>query len=465
MINRARMTIALGLVAVLIGLFVVLTGQGTGQGDERELTFMKPPEGVINVTDYVADVENPGTDKEDWQPAFQKAIEVAQQELRPLYVPAGEYKTRQPIVIVPVKRELTRSGWHCGLRVFGDGHNLSVISQQVETENVIDWTGLTYRESAYGGHLSHIGLRGGKTALNIKWHNNFTLESCYIHGPMEYGIHAEGWSSRFLNSGIRWCRKAGIYAGGVGTFNNCIIRDCYFSRNGIGFHMPNRGFGNRIEGCAFEKCAKAAIYLGGTMELGKHPFSVESFTINNCYFEQNGYSNVSFLPVEGPVSTIHLDHGCAQITIHDCNFFLPWAADRKPGEDKIAECPAISIAYCRTGHIYDNVLNGAIQLRAACETPAGTDPLVSALVVENNRFRMAEPGMGVTEPLVEEEPGLIEQAISQHSVFRMVPRITCEGSPVGQVRPQCLGDEILDTESNTWYKASGPTVNDWVPLN
>ena len=149
------------------------------------------------------------------------------------------------------------------------------------------------------------------------------------------------------------------------------------------------------------------------MELGEHPFSVESFTINNCYFEANGYSNVPFLPVVGPVSTIHLDHGCAQITIHDCSFCRSWAADRKPGEYKLAEYPLISIAYCRNGHIYDNVLNGAIELRAACETPEGTAPVISELVVENNRFRV------VTEPLVEEEPGLIEQAISQHSVFRM----------------------------------------------
>ncbi len=432
---------------------------------------VKPTEGIINVADYIAHVENIGTETEDWQPAFQAAIEAACREIRPIYVPAGEYRIRKAIEILPVK-EPRNVLEHNELHIFGDGKYHSIISQQVPEENGINWTGPAYENSCNFGHLSHISITGNAVngdsiGLNIKWHNYFAMDYVYVQG-FKCGVYAEGWSSRFVNSTIRRCGGTGIYAGGVGTFNDCIIRDCNFNGEAIAFYMPNRGFGNRIEGCCFEVCSKAAIYLGGTMELGEYPFSVESFTINNCYFEKDGYNTgvegeafkkVPLPPVKGPVSTIHLDHGCAQITIHDCNFFRSWAADRKPGEYKLAEYPLISVAYCRTGHIYDNVLNGAIELRATCETPEGTDPLVSALVVENNRFR------DVTDPLVEEAPGLIEQAISQHSVFRMIPRITCQGSPVGQVRPQCLGDEILDTENNTWYKAVGPQNTDWVPLN
>ena len=440
-----------------LGLFLTLLIHNAGLGQGRELTFMKPTAGAIKVTDYVGHVVGIGTDGEDWQPAFQAAIEAASREIRPVYVPAGEYKIRKAIEILPVAQPRNVID-HNEVRLFGDGKYHSIISQQVATENGINWTGPAYANPCNFGHLSHLTIRGDaiggeSVGLNIKWHNRFAMDYVYIQG-FKYGVHAEGWSSRFVNSTIRWCGGAGIYAGGLGTFNDCIVRDCYFSRDVVGLRMPNRGFGNRIEGCAFEKCSKAAIYLGG----GEDPSGVESFTINNCYFEQNGYTNVSLLPVEGPVSTIHLDHGCAQVTIHDCNFFLPWAPDRKPGEHKLSDIPLISIAHCRTGHVYDNILNGAIQLRGACESPADAQPVVCELIVENNRFR------DVAEPLIEEKPGLIEQALLQHSVFRMVRRTRCEGSPVGSVRPQRLGDEIMDTQTKTWYKAVGPKDTDWVPL-
>ncbi|MFO7946180.1 MAG: hypothetical protein R6V19_05140, partial [Armatimonadota bacterium] len=65
---------------------------------------------------------------------------------------------------------------------------------------------------------------------------------------------------------------------------------------------------------------------------------------------------------------------------------------------------------------------------------------------------------------LETEPGLIEKALSRRSACRISAKNTCEGSPVRQIRPRVIGDEILDSASGTWYKASGPTKNDWVPL-
>ena len=442
----------------LLGLLLPLLTCDTALGQARKRKFMKPTEGVIRVTDYAGHVAGLGTDLEDWQPAFQAAIEAASKEIRPIYVPAGEYRIRKAIEILPVTQPQNVIE-HNEIRLFGDGKYHSIISQQVATENGINWTGPAYAKPCNFGHLSHLAIRadaiGGESiGLNIKWHNRFAMDYVYIQG-FRYGVHAEGWSSRFVNSTIRWCGGAGIYAGGIGTFNDCIIRDCYFSRDVVAFRMPNRGFGNRIEGSAFESCSKAAIYLGG----GEDPLGVESFTISNCYFEQNGYTNVPLLPVEGPVSTIRLDHGCSQITIHDCNFFRPWAPDRKPGENKLSDCPLISIAFCKTGHIYDNLLNGAIQLSGACESPEGAEAVVSGLIVENNRFR------DVAEPLTQDKPGLIERALLQNSVFSMVRRSGCKGSPVGCVRPQRLGDEIMDTETRTWYKAVGPKNTDWVPLH
>ena len=67
--------------------------------------------------------------------------------------------------------------------------------------------------------------------------------------------------------------------------------------------------------------------------------------------------------------------------------------------------------------------------------------------------------------LAEEEPGLIDKALSRNCTLRVARTRTCQGSPIGKERPEAFGDEILDTESNTWYKAVGPKNTDWVPLN
>jgi len=131
---------------------------------------------VIDVTSFSQLVKEPGTDGEDWQPAFQAAVEVAREQLRPIYVPAGRYKIRKPIVIEPL---LDPHGQK-NIRIFGDGQFLSAIIQQVDTENVIDWTGREYEKSAYFGQIENIGIWGGAIGLNLKWHNYFKVDSCYI---------------------------------------------------------------------------------------------------------------------------------------------------------------------------------------------------------------------------------------------------------------------------------------------
>jgi len=395
--------------------------------------------GPLSVRSFRQHVEKAGTEEEDWQPAFQKAIEQARQEIRPIHVPAGVYRIRQAIRITPADTPANPFGFR-NLRIVGEGRHQTIIQQDVDTENVFDWTGLTYEKPCTLGELVAVGLKGGAIGLNLKWHNYFSLDSCYIHGARKYGIYAEGWSSRFRNSSIRWCFGAGIRA--TGHFNNCVVRDCYFSRNGIGFHFTG-GYGNRIEGCAFEVCAKAALFLRGT----------NSFTVNNCYFEGNGYREThgKHFQVEGSADTIHLDYSCTHINIHDSIF----RCNHDP------EGALISAAYVIRGHIYDNTFinsKTALLLRDGCETNVNVKPHFGQLIVERNFMSKVET------PLAETRPGLIEQAITRGSAFRLSRRRTCDGSPVGKERPESIGDEILDLKARKWYKAVGPRPSDWTPM-
>jgi hypothetical protein len=353
----------------------------------------QPITDVVDVTAFRELVVDPGTKAEDWQPAFQAAIAKARDTLQPVYVPAGEYRIRRAVEIVPVEVE-GKPFARNNIRLFGAGTYKSVILQQVETENCINWTGLEYEKSAVHGHLSNLYLRGGKIALNIKWHNYFTLDSCYIEGAMQYGVYAEGWSSRFLDSTIRWCREAGFR--GAGHFNNCVIRDCYFSRDGIGISLSGV-HGSRIESCGLENCAKAAILLRG----------IQGLTISNCYFEANGYKNVEQLPVEGSANTVHLDWACNAITIHDCIFRM----------NLDAEGALVSIADCRHGHVYDNYFyssnpaKNGIKLRAKSEGSGDAEPVIADLVVERNWQHNLE------YPLTESEPGVYEKAVKAGCSF------------------------------------------------
>jgi len=309
-------------------------------------------------------------------------------------VPAGNYKIRKAIEILPRKRP--GGGWYQDIRIFGDGMYQSIISQQVDTENCIDWTGLAYGEGCRSGQLDSMYLAGGNITLNLKWHSSFLMTSCRISGAQTYGVYTEGWSSRFLHSIFRWCGQAGFYGGA--HFNNAIIRDCYVSRTKIGIELRG-GHGSRIEGCGFEHCPKAAIFVAG----------MRGLTINNCYFECNGYTDSEHFPIEGPGNTIQLDRGCLQVNIHDCIL-------RANLDDQGA---AISVADCVGGHIYDNLFytskpgvhKNGIMLRAQSETNPDAETSISKLVVEHNIAR------NVAKPLVEEQPGLVEQAIANGSSF------------------------------------------------
>ena len=353
----------------------------------------QPATDVVDVTAFRAHVVDADAEMEDWQPAFQAAIAKARETLQPIYVPTGEYKIRKAIEILPVEVEGTPFIRN-NIRLFGAGQYKSIIHQQVETENCVNWTGLEYEKPAVHGHLSNLCLRGGKTTLNIKWHNYFMLDSCYIAAAVERGVHAEGWSSRFLNSTVRWCREVGFLGGG--HFNNCVIRDCYFARDGIGILLSGV-HGSRIESCGLETCAKAAIFVRGVWGL----------TINNCYFEGNGYKTVKHLPVEGTANTVHLDLGCSAIRIHDCIFRV----------NLDEEGALISIADCRHGHIYDNYFycynpaKNGIKLRARSETKADAEPVIKDLIGERNWHHNLE------RPLTESEPGVYDRALENGCSF------------------------------------------------
>ncbi len=349
---------------------------------------------VVAVTEFRALALDVGGEQEDWQPAFQAAIARARETRQSVYVPAGTYRIRQAIEIVPPPRGEKNPFGADNVRLIGAGAYKSVIKQEVETENCINWTGLTYEESAKNGQISHLSLRGGAIGLNIKWHNHFEMDSCYIEAALEYGVYAEGWSSRFTNSTIRWCKKAGFYGGA--HFNNCVIRDCYFSRDGIGILLTGV-HGSRIEGCGLESCATAAVFVRSTRGL----------TINNSYFEGNGYKTLDVLPVEGSANTIHLDMNNMGIKIHDN--ILRVNMDPEGG--------MLSIADCNGGHIYDNLFycyspaQYGIRLRPGADTRDDWDTIISGLIVENNQFH------NVAVPLSETAPGVHAEALANGCTF------------------------------------------------
>ncbi len=358
-----------------------------------------PEQGPLNITNFSEYVANPGTDMEDWQPAFQQALElIARDGRRPIYVPAGEYKIRSAINMVPLN----------SMRIYGDGPLLSIISQEVESENCINWTG-SPGHSAYHGQLDIIQLKGGDITLNVKRHNYFRMESCRILSAQSYGIYAEGFSSRFLNSTIRGCGEAGLYGGP--HFNDVVIRDCYFARNRVGVLINGAG-GSRIEGSGFEHCYRAAVWL-------RH---AKSFTVNNSYFEGNGkgnysgeHSNSENFPPEGPCNTLEVDFNCWGVSVHD-NIF------RAQQDDAGAY---ISISDVHGGHIYDNLFwtsnrvpHNGIMLRQSPSLwegirygPEDQQTEHRDLIVEHNT------AYNLAHLLVEERRGLVAAAVANGSRF------------------------------------------------
>lgn len=349
---------------------------------------------VVKVTDYEELAIDRGGEAEDWQPAFQAAAAEAYETGKPLYVPTGRYEIRQAIDLTPPPAEKRPFLWQ-SIKLVGAGQWRSVISQEAEGVNCVDWSGPTYEESTSHGRLEDICLRGGMTVLNIKWHNHFVMDSCYIEGGSEYGVYAEGWSSRFLNSTIRWATIAGIYA--RGHFNNCVIRDCYFSRDGIGIWF-NGGHGNRVEGVGMESCARAAIYILNTRGL----------TIANSYFEGNGYRLPDRFPFEGFPNTITIDRNNISVKIHD-NIM------RVNRDDEGA---LISIADLVHGHIYDNAFYNynparhGIILRGTAENKPEAPTAIRDLIVEHNFVHEL-----IEKPLAEDTPGVYAKAVDEGSEF------------------------------------------------
>lgn len=230
----------------------------------------------VNLLDFKSLVKCPGSEQEDWQPAFQAAIAKAFETTRIVYVPAGRYKIRKTIEIWRDKD--SRVFDVTSFTLVGDGRFVTIIQQMDPTQNCVDWTGKTYKKSMSAGTMEKICLTGGKVTLNMKWHNQFTMRSCYISGGREAGIYAEGWSNRFLDILVRYCPRVGLR--GSTHFNDITIRDGYFSRCGIGIDLPGGVHGVRISGLGFEHCTITAIYLRSTL----------CVSIDNCYFEGDGMS-------------------------------------------------------------------------------------------------------------------------------------------------------------------------------
>ncbi|MGD8237451.1 MAG: hypothetical protein PVH68_02770, partial [Armatimonadota bacterium] len=120
----------------------------------------QPLTDVVDVTSFRDLVTDRGEETEDWQPAFQAAIARARETRQPIHVPTGEYRIRRAIEIVPVEVE-GKPFLRNAIRMFGAGKMKSIISQQVETENCINWTGLEYEKPCTHGSLEDICLRGG----------------------------------------------------------------------------------------------------------------------------------------------------------------------------------------------------------------------------------------------------------------------------------------------------------------
>ncbi len=377
-----RMKVTDPAILCVAALLLTVTGADT-----------QPADDVVRVTDFADVVIDRGGEEEDWQPAFQAAAAEAYETTRPIYVPAGRYPIRQAIDLTPPPAE-KRPFLHPSIRLIGAGQWRSIISQEAEGVNCVDWSGPAYEEGAVHGRLEDICLRGGEIVLNIRWHNHFVMDSCYIEGGRRYGVYAEGWSGRFLNSTIRWAGEAGIYAGG--HFNNCIIRDCYFSRDGIGV-LFSGVHGSRVEGCGLESCARAAIFVRHTRGL----------TVSDTYFEGNGYRLPDRFPFEGIPNTLHIDLNCLSICVHDCIFRV----------NRDDEGALISIADLRHGHIYDNLFycanpapNG-IMLRGASETKPEQETAIRDLIIEHNHAHQ------IARPLAEDTPGLYDAALDNGCEF------------------------------------------------
>ncbi len=364
----------------------------------------------VSLLDYQQHALDVGGDNEDWQPAFQAALEVARDTGKPLHVPAGTYLIRQAINVV----HAGKPGLFLNpqkIQIVGDGPNHSNIIQKVPTENAINWTGPTYKESTSGGAMRDISVSGGDVTLNIKWHNHFHMDNCYIASAQTYGVHAEGWSSRFANSTIRWCRQAGLY--GRSHFNNIKIEGMYFSRNGRGIHLIG-GNGVFISNSGLESNASAAIVIQHTSKP----------VITSCYFEGNGHDrgpDILDIGIGFP-STIHLD-GVANSVVIENNIFRGGQGYNSASQVAIAGCEGARIR----GNLFANSLV-AVKLLAESQISQATVGPIKGLIVTGNTIETRDKVLALRGApgtfLAESEPGLIERSLAHSSVFEEPLEIT-----------------------------------------
>ena len=353
----------------------------------------------VNLLDFRDHVAAAGTEQEDWQPAFQKAVAKAYATSRILYIPAGTYPIRKTVDLNGPKTQLYLIN---SLTVTGDGRSVTTIIQKNPKENCISWTGKTYKDSATSGTLRDITLFGGKITLNLKWHNNFTLESCYIANASQAGIYSEGWSNRFLNMIIRHCPNNGFE--GRAHFNDITIRDGYFSRCGVGIMLSGGARGVRISGIGFEHCANAALMIYGS----------NAVSITGCYFEGNGMGASNVRRNWAFPSSIALDCNNDTVLIQGCIFR---GCSQNAGHVKLGSNDNVEIR----NNLFDiHFDEAAVELtdpsRAVMKHHSGRVRLKHNSLVWSSKKQQEKKGAPVEFYYQESRPGLLKSTL-RHGCF------------------------------------------------
>lgn len=373
----------------------------------------------VILTDYKDKAVDVGGETEDWQPAFQAALAVAVEEGRPLYVPVGKYLIRKAI-------DITHGG-NPGqflnsqkVLLIGAGPDHSVIQQMTETENCINWSGPTYKESIAGGAIRDIALGGGDITLNIRWHNYFNMNNCYIAGAKTFGIYAEGWSSRFNDSIVRWCQGAGFRAGA--HFNDIKIDGFYFSRNSRSIELIG-GNGIFIRDSGFENSSASAIFIQNTSKV----------VITECYFESNSYPDgpKHLDNGKGYPNTIHVDGIPSSLVISN-NIFR--------GGKGYGNANQIGLVACESAIIRANLFSNcfvAIKLIEKSHTSQKTIGTLTGIRVyentietRNNVRKLREGVEGIF--MAEDKEGLITAAVDNGSKFEEALLITKKNTYEGE---------------------------------
>lgn len=373
----------------------------------------------VVLTDYKDKAVDVGGENEDWQPAFQAALTAAVEQGRPLYVPTGKYVIRKAI-------EITHGGNPNHflnpqkVQIIGAGPNHSIIQQVNEKENAINWSGSTYKTSLAGGSIRDIAIAGGDITLNIRWHNYFRMNNCYIAGAMTYGIYAEGWSSRFSDSIVRWCRGAGFRAGA--HFNDIKIDGFYFSRNSRSIELIG-GNGIFIRDSGFENSSATAIFIQNTSKV----------VVTECYFESNGHNRGPKIldTGKGYPSSIHVDGIPSSLVITN-NIFRGGQGYNTATQINLVACEGAIIK----GNLFSNCLV-AIKLLEKSHTDQQVIGTLTGIKVADNtietrdnvkKLREGVPGIFMAE----DKLGLIDEAKKHGSVFEEAMLITRKNTFEGE---------------------------------